>query len=152
MMKKQILGMWLLLAGVSLNAQKINEQYDSTLAKKYGANEYGMKSYVLVLLKTGSVVEDNKPRRDSLFDGHMKNINRLASEGKLVVAGPLAKNDKYRGIFILDTGSLEEAQLLLETDPAIHAKLLEPELYRWFGSAALPAYLELDAKVGKFKF
>ncbi|HEX5625786.1 MAG TPA: YciI family protein [Saprospiraceae bacterium] len=144
--------MWLLLAGVSLNAQKINEQYDSTLAKKYGANEYGMKSYVLVLLKTGSVVEDNKPRRDSLFDGHMKNINRLASEGKLVVAGPLAKNDKYRGIFILDTGSLEEAQLLLETDPAIHAKLLEPELYRWFGSAALPAYLELDAKVGKFKF
>ena len=152
MMRKQILGLWLLFASVSLNAQKINEQYDSTLAKKYGANEYGMKSYVLVLLKTGSVVEDNKPRRDSLFDGHMKNINRLAGEGKLVVAGPLAKNDKYRGIFILDTGSLEEAELLLETDPAIHAKLLEPELYRWFGSAALPAYLELDAKVGKFKF
>ena len=73
------------------------------------------------------------------------------SAGKLIVAGPLKKNDKtYRGIFILDVKK-EEAASILETDPAIKAKLLEPEIYEWYGSAALPIYLPYHEKVQKTK-
>jgi uncharacterized protein YciI len=74
-------------------------------------------------------------------------------EKKLIVAGPMVKNEKsYRGIFILDVSTIEDANLLLETDPAIKAKFLEPELYEWYGSAALPEYLETSDKVWKIGF
>jgi uncharacterized protein YciI len=74
-------------------------------------------------------------------------------EKKLIVAGPMVKNEKsYRGIFILDVATTEEAKLLLETDPAIKAKFLEPEFYEWYGSAALPEYLEASDKVWKIGF
>ncbi len=59
----------------------------------------------------------------------MANINRLAKEGKLVVAGPFMKNDKnYRGIFVFNCSTVEEAQKLVETDPAVAAKIFEAEL------------------------
>ncbi len=132
--------------------QKANVHYDSTLAKKYGADDYGMKWYTLVLLKTGPVKIEDQKIVDSLFKGHLANIVRLADEGKLVVAGPLGKNEKYRGVFILTVDTVEKAMELLDTDPAIHEKLLEPEIIRWYGSAALPAYIESSKKVGKYSF
>jgi uncharacterized protein YciI len=137
---------------ICVYSQKMNTEYDSTLAKKYAADDYGMKWYTLVMLKTGPVKISDKKIVDSLFAGHLKNIGRLADEGKLVVAGPLGKNDKYRGIFILTATTIEDANVLLETDPAIREKLLEPEIFRWYGSAALPEYLGSSKKVGKYSF
>lgn len=133
--------------------QKVNPKYDSVLAKKYNADDYGMKKYILVILKTGNKTTDDKKLRDSLFAGHMANINRLVEISKLVVAGPLGKNDKtYRGIFILDVRTIEEANALVQTDPAVKGELLAVELYEWYGSAALPAYLDASEKVGKNSF
>ncbi len=135
------------------NGQNLNPNYDSTLAKKFGADDYGMKTYILVILKTGSNSTENKVLRDSLFAGHLKNINRLVELNKLIVAGPLVKNEKtYRGIFILNVKTFEEANQLLETDPAVKEKLLDAELYQWYGSAALPDYLKASEKVAKYNF
>ncbi len=132
------------------DAQTGNPQFEPALAKQLGADEYGMKMYVLVILKSGSNTTETKAVTDSLFAGHLANIRRLAALKKLIVAGPLAKNDKdYRGIFILDVKTLEEAQTLLETDPAIKADLLKPEMFRWYGSAALPQYLTDHDKIWK---
>lgn len=143
----------LTLFAVSAVGQKTNPNYDSTLAKKYGADERGMKSYVLVILKTGSSTITDKAFIDSCFSGHMNNINRLVKSGQLIVAGPLGKNENtYRGIFILNTMTLEEAAELMQTDPAIKEKLLEPILFKWYGSAALPAYLDASDKVWKKGF
>ncbi len=125
-------------------------KYNKTLADSLGADNYGMKSYVLVLLKTGTNKLENKAKVDSLFRGHMENIGRLAKEGKLVVAGPLKKNEKsYRGIFILNVKTVEEAQVLLQTDPAVKEQLLEAECLGWYGSAALPMYLPFHEQVEK---
>lgn len=131
------------------NAQSSRTAYDSTLAKKLGADEYGMKKYVMVFLKTGSATNVPKAKSDSAFAGHMQNINRLAESGKLVVAGPFFKNDKYRGIFILNADSIEEGKKLVETDPAVQAKLLDMDLLMWYGSAALSETLEIHKKIEK---
>lgn len=133
-----------------LNAQKINPKYDAELASKLGADEYGMKKFVFVILKTGRNQSTDKALKESCFAGHMKNIDRLVKENKLIVAGPIGKNEnEYRGIFILDLDSTEEAQELLQSDPAIKAEFLEPELYIWYGSAALSEYLEASDKIWK---
>lgn len=129
-----------------------NPQYDAALAQKLGADDYGMKGFILVLLKTGPNQTSDQDVISQSFRGHMTNINRLVEEGKLIVAGPMKKNDKtYRGNFILDVSSSEEAKTLLETDPAIQAGLLDFELYEWYGSAALPSYLEDSEKVWKIQ-
>ena len=136
----------------SLHAQTINPDYDSTLAKKLEADDSGMKSYVFVILKTGSNTTTDKAFTDSCFSGHMANIVRLVNEGKLIVAGPLGKNDNtYRGIFIFNVSTTEEARELVQSDPAINSKLLDADMYNWYGSAALPEYLEAALKIGKYK-
>jgi uncharacterized protein len=144
--------MMLLLVCSGFIAQAQNSRYDKALADSLGADEYGMKMYVLVILKSGAATVDKKTS-DSLFAGHMQNIVRLAKIGKLTVAGPLQNNDKnYRGIFILNVRTIEEAKALLETDPVVKAKILDAELYGWYGSAALPMYLPVVEKVQKKSF
>ncbi len=133
--------------------QNQNPQLDSTLAKKLGGDEYGMKNYVLVILKTGSNQTKDKSFIDSCFYGHLNNIKRLAALNQLVVSGPFGKNDNsFRGLFILNVKTTEEANQLLATDPAIKAELLKPELYPWYGSAALPEYLPAHDKIWKTGF
>lgn len=136
-----------------LHAQKTNPIYNKALGDSLGADEYGMKMYVLAILKTGPAKITDKKVTDSLFAGHMANIQRLAKEGKLTVAGPLQSNERsYRGIFIFNVRTVDEARELVKTDPAIKAGIFETELYGWYGSAALPMYLPYSEKVGQKSF
>ena len=112
--------------------------YDPALAQRLGADERGMRQYVLVILKTGPATNLSDEERTRLFNGHMANINRLAEAGQLVVAGPLGANQRqYRGIFIFAVSSVEEAAALVATDPAVEAGVFAYEAYPWYGSAAL---------------
>ena len=129
-------------------------EVDQELAEKLGADDYGMKSYYFVVLKTGPEKNKNKEFVNEAFSGHMANINRLVKEEKLIVAGPFGKNnDQFRGLFILNNVKTEEeAKEILETDPAIKSGLLSYTIYPWYGSAALPMYLPYSEKVTKTKF
>jgi uncharacterized protein YciI len=151
-MKYRLLVFLLVSVCLSASGQTENPRYDTLLADSLGGDDYGMKTYIFVILKTGPNKIEDKKVLDSLFKGHMENIGRLASNGQLIVAGPLGKNDKtYRGIFILNVKSIEEANALLETDPTIKNKVLEAEIYKWYGSAALPTYLPNHEKIEKKK-
>jgi uncharacterized protein YciI len=66
-----------------------------------------------------------KEEIDKIMKGHMDNINRLAKEGKLIVAGPFEGGG---GIFILNTISIDEAKQWLSTDPGIQANRWNVEL------------------------
>ena len=46
--------------------------YDSVLAKKLGADKYGMKKYVMVFLKTGPVKINNKDSAAALQKNNFK--------------------------------------------------------------------------------
>ncbi|ADR21776.1 hypothetical protein MATR_05910 [Marivirga tractuosa] len=129
-----------------------NPDYDKNLADSLGADDYGMKSYTLVMLKTGGGNIEDKARVDSLFRGHMENIGRMAEAGELIVAGPLGENSNdYRGIYIFDEPDKAKVAELLLTDPAIKADLLAYDIYNWYGSAALPVYLETHSKIEKIR-
>jgi uncharacterized protein YciI len=130
----------------------LNPNYDAGMAEMLQADDYGMKSYILVILKTGSHQTSDKDLIMKSFRGHLDNINQLVALGKMIVAGPLNQNENnYRGIFILDVITEEEAGELLQSDPAIKIGLLDFDLYKWYGSAALPQYLEFSDKIWKVK-
>jgi uncharacterized protein YciI len=131
-------------------SQETESKYDEKLAKSLNADERGMKKYVFCLLKTGSNTTATKEETTKLFEGHMANIGKLAKEGKLVVAGPFMKNDRnYRGIYIFNVETVEEAKALVATDPAIQSNLLEAELTPWYASAALQETVKIHDKIKK---
>lgn len=114
------------------------QSFDAALAQRFGADERGMRQYVLVILRTGPYTPASEEERNTLFEGHFANINRRAEEGKLLVAGPLGNNERqYRGIFIFNVATIEEAQALVSTDPSIERGVFVAEFYPWYGSAAL---------------
>ena len=142
---------FLLITSIGFS-QETDTKYDESLAKSLKADEYGMKKYVFCLLKSGTNTTASKEETKKLFEGHIANIGKLAKEGKLVVAGPFMKNDRnYRGIYIFNVETIEEAQALVATDPAINAKLLEAELTPWYATAALQETLKIHEKIAKKK-
>lgn len=152
-MKKAILTLLFLTNLNLLFSQETNSVYDEKLAKSLNADERGMKKYVFCLLKSGTNTTSTKEESKKLFEGHMANINKLAKEGKLVVAGPFMKNERnYRGIYIFNVATIEEAQALVATDPAIKANLLEAELTPWYCTAALQETVKIHEKIAKNKF
>ena len=111
--------------------------YDSLKAAAYGADDYGMKRYVMAFLKRGpnrDIPQDSAAR---LQQAHLANIIRMAEAGQLVMAGPFLDTGSVRGIYIFDVKTTEEAEALTNTDPAIKAGSLMMDLRPWYGPAAL---------------
>lgn len=148
--------LFLLLSCLATAAQSQTENttanevaYDAEKAKKYGADDYGMKKYVFAFLKRGPNRDLPEEKAAELQMAHLQNIGRMAQEGKLVLAGPFFGNDDLRGIYIFDVDSIDEAKKLTETDPAIQAGSLVMELKEWYGSAALKEVNEIALTLAK---
>lgn len=122
--------------------------FDAELAKRHGADERGMRRYVLVVLKTGPTRMPEGKARQAMFAGHFANMERLAKAGKLAVAGPFVQSEAgWRGLFIYAVESVEEAKALAETDPVIVEGEMVAEYHPWYGSAALMATPELHERL-----
>jgi len=132
-----------------VNVASDNEKYDHALAQELRADEYGMGTYVIAFLKTGPNKSANKEEADKMQSAHMANMNKLAEEGKLVMAGPFFDDPVLRGLYIFDVESIEEAKALTETDPMIQHGILVMELKKWYGSAGLRQMNDLYYKIAK---
>ena len=123
--------------------------FDAELARSVGADENGMKSYALVVLKTGPTKVPAGAERDEMFKGHFANMKRLGAEAKLALAGPFDGVDGWRGLFILAVPDIEEAKKLVATDPVIIQGEMVAEYHKYYGSAALMLVNGAHPKVAK---
>lgn len=113
-----LLGAILLLLSFSASAQN-----------KPGADN--LKPYYLVLLKKGPHRDQDSATASQIQKGHLENINRMASAGKLNVAGPFLDEGDLRGIFIFDCSDENEVKQLCDNDPAILSGRLIYEIHPW---------------------
>ncbi|MFB6341982.1 YciI family protein [Saccharicrinis sp. FJH62] len=120
---------------------------DSVLAKKLQADDYGMKQYVMVFLKSGPNRSQSDDEAKAIQRAHLDNIKRLAEKGVLVMAGPFLDNGELRGIYIFNVESIEAARELTETDPAVKSGRLIMELHPWYGSAAIQELPEIHQRI-----
>lgn len=125
--------------------------YNAVLAQKVGADDYGMKKFVIAFLKRGPNRDQSKEESDRLQRAHLDNISKLAEQGVLVLAGPFLDDTDLRGIYIFDVETVEEAKALTATDPAIQAGSLIMELHPWYGSAATSLVGEWHNKIQKIE-
>lgn len=113
------------------------------LALPLCAQEVPMRFYVMAILEKGPKwTKESTPEVKEMLAGHMANIGRLAKEGKLILAGPLADAGDAAGIFVFDTDKIETAREWCETDPAVKAGRFQVKLWRWYsakGIGILPA-------------
>jgi len=123
--------------------------YDAELAKSLGADERGMRQYVLVILKTGPNKMPAGDARTKMFEGHFANMGKLAGEKKLVLAGPLDGKEGRRGIFVFNTPDIEAAKTWVATDPVIINGEMVAEYHKFYGSAALMMVNEVHGKIEK---
>ena len=88
------------------------------------------------ILKTGpqdKLITDST-ERSHLFAGHFGNMERLYYDGVLKVAGPFGKNDlTWRGLFIFDCSTREEAEAFVKTDPTVKAGVFIYDIVEWWG-------------------
>lgn len=139
-------------AGAQPVAEGAKSAFDPDLAASVGADERGMRSYVLVVLKTGPNKMPAGPERDAMFKGHFANINRLAAERKLALAGPFDGVDGWRGMFVFAVKDIEEAKALTATDPVIINGEMVAEYHKYYGSAALMLVNDAHQRVAKKAF
>lgn len=144
-------GITLLLAtgAFAIGRSQDAKKYNAELAKELGADDYGMRSYVFCTLLTGKTKLTDPEESKEVFAGHFANMKRLAEEGKLVVAGPFVEGSPRRGMFIFNVETIEDAQKLVKTDPAVAAGVFEYELTKLYCSAALMKVGEIHEQIQK---
>jgi uncharacterized protein YciI len=91
-----------------------------------------MKRYWLVLLKRGPNRTQDSISAAKIQAGHMTNIDRLAKEGKIIMAGPMGSDGDLRGIFIMNCKDSAEVEQFVNTDTAVITGRLKMEYYPWW--------------------
>lgn len=150
-MKKRIYLVMAAFSWVLASAAQNTDIYDSVLAKKTGADDYGMKQYVMAFLKKGPAQVTDKNQRSELLKGHMQNIGKLAEAGKLVLAGPMTADTGIEGIYVFNVTTIAEAKALSLTDPAVKAGLFAMEYHPWYATAALMEIVRMHNTLQKKK-
>lgn len=131
------------------HTQSATPAYDPDLARSVGADERGMRAYVLVVLKTGPTPVPAGAERDAMFRGHFANMKRLAADGKLALAGPFDGPGDWRGLFVFAVTDIEEARQLVATDPVVARGEMVPEFHKYYGTAALMLLRDLSTRVAE---
>ncbi len=99
--------------------------------------EWAMRNYVLAFLYRGPNRVTDPKAAEELQGAHLANIARLHKEGRIILAGPFLDKTDLRGLFLFDVTSVEEAQALCDTDPAIQAGTLRVELHPWYSAKGI---------------
>src|SRR5687768_3711789 len=98
-MKKILFLLTVIISFVSIAGSKSASSVAATMIDT--TPTYEMKQYWLVLLFRGTQRNQDTATAARIQKAHMNNIDRLAAEGKIIMAGPMGDKGDLRGIFIM---------------------------------------------------
>ena len=99
------------------------------------------------LVRGDSTAQRTAEERSATQAAHMGNIQRLADEKKLLIAGPFGEGNPHpeaRGIFLFDTADEVKAREWTNSDPAVVQRVLAMELCSLATTPAVRRAYELD--------
>ena len=99
------------------------------------AEEPQLVTYYLGLLYKGSTRTQASEEVQKIQTEHLQHLESLYKQGILLIAGPMGDDGDLRGIVVLKVKSLEEAEALVNQDPAVKAGRLRVELHPWMSQS-----------------
>jgi uncharacterized protein YciI len=108
------------------------EKYD--LNKDTTVYTEEMKRFWLVLLQKGPNRNQDSVSAEKIQAAHIANIERLAKEGKIIMAGPIGIEDDLRGIFLMNCADSTEVENFVKTDSAVITGRLIMKYYPWWAA------------------
>jgi len=127
--------LFLLFGGFLVAAGAATARATQSKAAPVEVGGYEMTTYYVGFLYRGPKwTPEVTPETTRIQEGHMANIRRMAEAGKLLVAGPFSDDGALRGMYVFTVGSMEEAEKLVQTDPAVQSGRLRFELHPWFAA------------------
>ena len=118
--------------------------------------EFKMRTYYMGFLYRGpNWTAEKTPEAVAANTGHMKNIEKMALDGKLLIAGPFnvptdAPKNALAGIFIFDVKTMEEALALTKSDPAVIAGRFTIDVKEWYAADGI-TYKNREALLKQMK-
>jgi len=126
-MKRFLFSIFLFVYAINTNAQREFEYTE-------GDTTFVMKRYVFMMLNSGETKSKDSIEAAKFQELHMAHLNKLAEEGKLIVAGPFEDGGKHRGLLIFDVENVDEALKLESQDPMVTSGRLKMEAFYWWGA------------------
>ena len=110
--------------------QTASDSLNTDTVRKYGE----MKQYWLVFLKAGNNRTQDSAAAALIQAAHLRNIERLANQGIIVMAGPMGYQtpQDLKGIFIMDAKDSATAASYINTDSAVVSGRLRFEIHPWW--------------------
>lgn len=90
-----------------------------------------------------------KKQLDSIMGGHMANIEKMAKDGRLLVAGPF---EGAGGIFIFNASSVNEVKQWLNDDPGVRANRWNIEIQPYHWRIGLPRLAKEPIEMVQYNF
>ena len=119
-MKRMALNYWLLLSLLAIAGPASAQTPSSAPPTQF---------FLVLLNRPANAPQLSKEAGEKLQEQHMANIQKLAAERKLVIAGPFLEDTPLRGIFVFQADSAAQAQEWANSDPAAKAGRLAPEVH-----------------------
>jgi len=89
--------------------------------------------FQMAIMRKGPKWDSTTQRdRNLIHEQHLGNVISLLNSGKAIIAGPFDDNSDIAGIFILRAPSTDDAKAWVESDPAVKAGLMTPEIHPWW--------------------
>lgn len=93
----------------------------------------------------------NEQERTQILKQHLASTLSMYESGRLAIAGPFGDDTNMIGIFVMRTASATEAKGWVDTDPAVQAGLMTPEIHPWW-SEDIFKKLNMPLKLDTFYF
>src|SRR5436189_1394852 len=106
--------------------------FASTALAQAQEQQHKLVQFQMAIMKRGPAWDSTKAEdRNAIVQQHLKNVIALLDSGKLIIAGPFNDSSDIAGLFIFRTASADEAKALVDTDPAVKAGFMIPEMRPW---------------------
>jgi len=84
--------------------------------------------YFLTITGRPTFINDATDEEMKIMGDHYQFLKKNFDEKKLILAGPILAEGKF-GVAILSVGNLKEAEKIMQKDPSVRAKIMEPGLH-----------------------
>lgn len=88
-------------------------------------------TYVVGIVKRGENWEQDSLRASELQEKHLKFLDNLIANNKLIASGPLTSSSDARGLYVFKVRTIKQAQALTAKDEAMSSGWIAMDFHVW---------------------